>query len=559
MASAVPKTFYGEDGENFLLFTYFELNRPGFYVDIGAFDGRHCSTSLIFEQLGREGLCVEAHPDYFPLLQGNRPGACCIEGVVTVREQEGGTATIHTDPLGLATGRRQPDRVLLAKRYGNYGQTLNHIPQVDVPAFTLEELLTEHAPDRRVIDLLILNTHGTAEAILRVFSAANREIRTMIVRVGNDQERSAVQDLMKKRGMSSVSHLAHHLVFLPSPGEAKALQFRCLDCTIADTVHPVAGDNTPARLRGREMIDCRFHMAPHVLHQQGRQPLASLLDFPPAPFEPEKLDGIGLVHGLNLFAACDGAPDSVQNNAVSSMTDAAENDRQRVRLFNIQHRDDPDLTPPGFNRGRDLERTATDLESFQVPRPLPVLFDVLNNLADQANEGDYLIYTNADIGLRPSFYRAVRELIAQGFHALIINRRTIAATQAYAEGSTLPLVEIGMAHRGYDCFVFSKKHFRSYIPSRSLIGVAAVDLGLFFNMFAFSQRMAILRNVALTHHFGDDQRWNAPDQNDYRAFNSAESRTLFKALIEHPEVGQRMDDYRTSVKQRQAMRQRAAE
>lgn len=53
----------------------------------------------------------------------------------------------------------------------------------------------------------------------------------------------------------------------------------------------------------------------------------------------------------------------------------------------------------------------------------------------------------------------------------------------------------------------------------ALIGVPGVARGLLFNMIAQATCMLILRNVALTYHFGDDRTWRSPELEDYAAFN----------------------------------------
>lgn len=48
----------------------------GFFVDIGAFDGRCCSNSVVFEEgYGWTGICIEPNPESFALLMNNRPNA----------------------------------------------------------------------------------------------------------------------------------------------------------------------------------------------------------------------------------------------------------------------------------------------------------------------------------------------------------------------------------------------------------------------------------------------------------------------------------------------------
>ena len=60
---------YGQD-----VTVYELLGKPqtGFFLDIGANDGKTFSNSLLFEENGWEGICVEPHPEIFKQLDAHR-------------------------------------------------------------------------------------------------------------------------------------------------------------------------------------------------------------------------------------------------------------------------------------------------------------------------------------------------------------------------------------------------------------------------------------------------------------------------------------------------------
>lgn len=51
-------------------------NQPGYYVEIGAFDGRKKNSTIILEQAGWQGVCVEPTPESFAQLIQNRKCRC---------------------------------------------------------------------------------------------------------------------------------------------------------------------------------------------------------------------------------------------------------------------------------------------------------------------------------------------------------------------------------------------------------------------------------------------------------------------------------------------------
>ncbi|HEY0835853.1 MAG TPA: FkbM family methyltransferase [Azospirillum sp.] len=81
--------FHSHQGQDAFVFeTVLGGRRQGVFVDLGAFDGVTWSNTLFFERtLGWSGLCVEASPTIFTLLELNR--ACrCLNVAVTDRDGE---------------------------------------------------------------------------------------------------------------------------------------------------------------------------------------------------------------------------------------------------------------------------------------------------------------------------------------------------------------------------------------------------------------------------------------------------------------------------------------
>jgi hypothetical protein len=176
-----------------------------------------------------------------------------------------------------------------------------------------------------------------------------------------------------------------------------------------------------------------------------------------------------------------------------------------------------------------LSRSIMDVGAFQVPRALPLLFDLIE--AALVEDVDTVIFTNVDIIPLPHFYSAVSKLFECGFDALVINRRTIDGE--FDDPSLLPLLlaDYGRPHEGHDCFVFNVKAARQFIRTSACVGAGAVMRGLIYNMVAQATRMLILTDVHLTCHIGDDKTWASPDLQDYVHHNKNEAIALLRKLI----------------------------
>lgn len=74
---------YSQDGQDiYILNNFFPNKKDGTFVDIGANDGVTISNSLLFEELGWTGVCVEPLPTAFNKLTQNRKCEC-VNGVIS--------------------------------------------------------------------------------------------------------------------------------------------------------------------------------------------------------------------------------------------------------------------------------------------------------------------------------------------------------------------------------------------------------------------------------------------------------------------------------------------
>jgi hypothetical protein len=222
------------------------------------------------------------------------------------------------------------------------------------------------------------------------------------------------------------------------------------------------------------------------------------------------------------------------------MRAAAQADAGDVRLVNVQSAADPDLTPQDFVRAEDLVRDVSEVETFAITQPFPLLFDILERVGALAEPDDFIVYTNADIVLMPYFYRCIRDFIAYRFDALTVNRRIIGNITSFPVGSSFALAEVGSNHPGFDCFIFRRQQLNTYVRSNACLGVPWVGRSLLYNMVARAERMLMLKNVSLTYHYGDDKAWKCSTFDDYSKFNKRQYLTVLKALAADPVAASRL-------------------
>jgi hypothetical protein len=268
-----------------------------------------------------------------------------------------------------------------------------------------------------------------------------------------------------------------------------------------------------------------------------QEPGTSLANLPRFDDGPHRVQFAHIVHAYVDHAVPFNT--AVQDVTFETISQAAAQARPNVPVncFVVTFADERHLVPQHCVAVPDLRRTVTDLANFRVPRPLPLLFDILKlgvEAADRTQllpQGDqFIIYTNSDIHVQPYFYTAISDLIRMGYDVITINRRTIGKQSLPGLGLSLMCADGGIDHPGYDCFVFPRRLFDEFMLSNVCIGAGHVMRSLLYNMAALGRRFAVLTTAHLTFHIGDDGVWRNPQYEDYLAFNLRETRLLATRL-----------------------------
>ncbi|MEM7100825.1 MAG: hypothetical protein AAF541_21360 [Pseudomonadota bacterium] len=188
----------------------------------------------------------------------------------------------------------------------------------------------------------------------------------------------------------------------------------------------------------------------------------------------------------------------------------------------VVYEEDKNQAPIAFDSVKILTRSVQDVADFDTNRKLPLIKDIFDcGCADSAAE--FVIYTNLDISLLPHFYTAVDRLLDQGHRALIINRRTISGQWTDVNDLSLMFAEIGIAHDGFDCFVFPRSWVRELDFGNVCIGAPFIGLVVALAITGMTDKWMLVEKEHLTFHIGDDRAWDSGNLNAYAQHNKLET------------------------------------
>jgi len=251
--------YYSQNGEDCLLWDFFGCGESGFFLDIGAFDGMYLSNTFLFENMGWRGICVEANPDYFPLLVKNRPRSLCLH-CACVKEMNQRRTEFFVEEMGLFSSLIHSEEFVddVRSRYAKRGVSFSGIRAVEVPAATVGELLELHHHEETPIDLVSLDVEGTELSVLEGFDFDRYSFRVIVVEANTDAVRAEIRDfLAHEKGFLYAGSLVENLFFVKERGDLERIRGIEIECRIERQSHPLGDEySTAANLEGK-VIDAR--------------------------------------------------------------------------------------------------------------------------------------------------------------------------------------------------------------------------------------------------------------------------------------------------------------
>jgi len=245
---------YSQDSflaRNVFFESWVRKNRKGFYVEAGANNYKHLSSTYFYEKcLGWEGLCVEPQQQYHAELSQHR--SCALVPMCLTKERSqmmlGGLP--HRRGAGMFVRPLPPDGKLPVNETTHKGQPI-HWELIECAP--LGEILRKFAPGRTHVDHFVLDVEGAEMTVLDTiewggnavdsdsragisFAALQIEVEHMVAKT-----KEKLTNDMLERGYERAHDLGIDFIFVPKKGHGQA--------TMGLGDHPVVW--TPKHLRGK--------------------------------------------------------------------------------------------------------------------------------------------------------------------------------------------------------------------------------------------------------------------------------------------------------------------
>lgn len=225
-----------------------------------------------------------------------------------------------------------------------------------------------------------------------------------------------------------------------------------------------------------------------------------------------------IAHVINVFGAKPGSDaERIREITLETMRRAAKaaSGVVDVELLSAQYEEDRQEAPSYMRKTADLIRSVQDDVSCDDKRKLPYIHDIIKNACD-ATDAEFMVYTNLDICLYPSFYVFLYDKIRSGIDALAINRaqipRVLGKKDTLRDFSIDELYRIRnrSPHHGIDCVMFRRDVFPQFRKNDICIGYPPIGQYLLENAEETATRFEWFPDAVETFHIGVDKEDTSP-------------------------------------------------
>lgn len=198
--------------DKFLNENIFKDFKDGFFVDIGAYDGKtQGSNSLFFEELGWDGICVEPNPSLYKKLVKNRK-CKCVDYAISDSQGEAQFLYIkegigRPDTLGGLTENWKKEDVDKLISDFRLDETEGLYEYINVKTELFENIV-----DRQTIQYLSLDVEGNELKILNTIDFDRFDIWVMSIE--NNSADNQISNFFKDKPYTHVSNLGCDEIYI---------------------------------------------------------------------------------------------------------------------------------------------------------------------------------------------------------------------------------------------------------------------------------------------------------------------------------------------------------
>jgi FkbM family methyltransferase len=202
---------YSQDKQDVLIFEKYLKNREnGYFVDIGANDGKTFSNSLLYEEMGWNGVCVEPHPRAFSVLSEIRK-CICVNACISNETKKVNFLQVDGSPEMLSGILEFYDKRHLARVDLEIQRDGGSKKIVEIDSYTYKDLVEKYEIPNHV-DYLSIDVEGGEMGVLKGIDFNSYSFG--VIGIENNFGETYVIDYMKGFGYQKVDKFGADDIFI---------------------------------------------------------------------------------------------------------------------------------------------------------------------------------------------------------------------------------------------------------------------------------------------------------------------------------------------------------
>ncbi|MFX1392241.1 MAG: FkbM family methyltransferase [Promethearchaeota archaeon] len=228
--------FYSQYGQDVLLNEIFKEKTNGIFVEVGCLDGRQFSNTLMFEEKGWKGLCIEANVKFINHLKKNRPNSIichCAAG-----DSDKNNVFFYANKLGILSTLNSSledfFRITYRDLFFGFEKQL-------VNKRRLDSLFKEYNITK--IDILSIDVEGTEFDVLKGIDFNIFKPRVILIESVKRDERKKIFKLLKFKGYKKSIFLKGDTFYVANKLDHKKIYNKRYKVILHHTKNPFTNNN----------------------------------------------------------------------------------------------------------------------------------------------------------------------------------------------------------------------------------------------------------------------------------------------------------------------------
>lgn len=178
--------FYSQDGEDCVMGYFFQTNKNGFYVDVGAHHPKYLSNTYRAYKIGWSGINIDPMPGFAEKFKKVRPRDICLEMGVSKTQDRLSYYSFETPEMNTFSEEEANESL-------SEGNKL--LAKIDIDTLPLSSILDQSLPEGKNIDFLSVDVEGFDMIVLESNNWDKYLPRAIAI---EEMRYTAIEDIIKE-------------------------------------------------------------------------------------------------------------------------------------------------------------------------------------------------------------------------------------------------------------------------------------------------------------------------------------------------------------------------